>query len=269
MSSSSTAEHRQDPNISERIEDDVPPELIEAESRELEAQDSDTPVRHLRIDWPSSSIKGCFVIGPSVPHVHPPLYDMPNSTDVENNASSAVFQSKSSPINATVIVLHGHGQRTPHTGSAESQPEQSDPMQLLKAVRKNTVFVQARTQHNSACIHVPTYAGRKPLHIKVQAHSGNATVILPHSFNGLISWSVENGSFNMSPGAASHAQRVDNNPSKRHGTMRMIVDPDLPAWMTGNGRRGDVCQISTHTGRVYVCMSGEKRSSGKKGCVIC
>ena len=106
MSSSSTAEHRQDPNVSELIEDDVPPELIEAESRELEAQDSDTPVRHLRIDWPSSSIKGCFVIGPSVPHVHPPLYDMPNSQDVENNASSAVFQSRSSPINATVIVLH-------------------------------------------------------------------------------------------------------------------------------------------------------------------
>lgn len=261
------------------VVDDVPLELNEAESRELQQQDVDTPVRHLRIDWPSSSIKGVYAIGPSVPHAHPPLYDMPAAEDVENNAASAVFRSKSSPINATVIVLHGQGQCTPYTpnsgagangaGSTEAQPSVADPMQLLSAMRKNTVYVSAKTRTNSACVHVPSYVGRKPLHIKVQSHSGNAMVILPHSFNGLISYSVDNGTFGMSRGAASHAQHLDAKQSKRKGTIRMVVDPDLPAWMTGNGRRGDLCEISTRTGRLFVCMSGEKKPSGSKACIIC
>ena len=267
--SMSTDAHRRQGRLSEMVADDVPPELLEAESRELVQQDTDTPVRHLRIDWPSSSIKGVYAIGSSVPHANPPLYDAPDVKDVEGNATSAVFTSRRSPINVTVLVLHGQGQRTPQTPSSEAPPDVGDPMQLLEVERKNTVFVSARTHLNSACVHVPSYAGRKPLHIKVQTHSGNATVILPHSFNGLLTWKVEAGLFHMSPGAASHAMRLGDKEHRHHGMFRMVADPDLPSWMTAQGRRGDVCEIKVHTGRIYVCMSGEKKSSAAKGCVIC
>lgn len=265
----STDAHRRQGRLSEMVADDVPPELLEAESRELVQQDTDTPVRHLRIDWPSSSIKGVYAIGSSVPHANPPLYDAPDAKDVEGNATSAVFTSRRSPINVTVLILHGQGQRTPQTPSSEAPPDVGDPMQLLEVERKNTVFVSARTHLNSACVHVPSYAGRKPLHIKVQTHSGNATVILPHSFNGLLTWKVEAGLFHMSPGAASHAMRLGDKEHRHHGMFRMVADPDLPSWMTAQGRRGDVCEIKVHTGRIYVCMSGEKKSSAAKGCVIC
>lgn len=93
------------------------------------------------------------------------------------------------------------------------------------------------------------------------------TVYLPHSFNGLLSYSVENGNLHLSPEARAHATRIGNEQSKRRGTLKVSVPPELPAWMTGNGKRGDVCELTTNTGRLTVCMAGEK--VGGHGCVVC
>ena len=260
----STDAHRRQGRLSEMVADDVPPELLEAESRELVQQDTDTPVRHLRIDWPSSSIKGVYAIGSSVPHANPPLYDAPDVKDVEGNATSAVFTSRRSPINVTVLVLHGQGQRTPHTPSSEAPPDVGDPMQLLEVERKNTVFVSARTHLNSACVHVPSYAGRKPLHIKVQTHSGNATVILPHSFNGLLTWKVEAGLFHMSPGAASHAMRLDDKEYRHHGAhgTHLCVHERREEVERGEGLRD---LLSTGEERRYFGGRAAQRNLGLEG----
>ncbi|KAL4399646.1 hypothetical protein ACI68E_004029 [Malassezia pachydermatis] len=264
-----STEHRASFQITDIDDDGVPPELEEAESREIAKQESDTPVRHLRIDWPSASIKGRYAIGASVPDMRPPLYDMPSHKDMAENASSAVFLTKSSPINATVHVLHGQGQSATQALKTMPPPEPVNHLQLLKTVRNNTVLIEGRSSRNSVCLHVPAYVGRRPLHIKAHTQTGNVTVILPHSFNGVIQWHVETGTFHMSPNAASHCQRLDSHQSKRHGTAKFVVDPDLPAWMTAHGRRGDICELYANTGRLYVCMSGEKKPSGAQGCVIC
>lgn len=81
----------------------------------------------------------------------------------------------------------------------------------------------------------------------------------------MISWKMDTGTPNLSPGAKKLAQHLDSAANKHSGTIRMVADPDLPGWMTGNGRRGDVCEISTKTGRLVVCISGEKAALG---CVV-
>lgn len=266
MSNLSTSENRRSVMISRTEDDTVPPGLAEAEMRELARQETDPPVRHLRIDWPSSTIKGRFAIGPSVPDMRPPLYDMPSPEDVQQNSSSAVFRSKTSPINVTVQVLHGQGSQTPHDAPATSG---LNPVQVLQTMQQQAVFVSGKSTHNSVCLHIPQYVGRKPLHIRAASTSGHVTVILPHSFNGLIRWNTESGLVSMSPLVHARTQRLDSEPSKKRGTAKMVVDPDLPGWMTGQGRRGDVCELSTHTGRLYVCLSGDKAQLGSKNCVIC
>lgn len=252
--------------LSREYNDDVPPGLAEAEARELRRQETDPPVRHLRIDWPSSTIKGRFAIGPNVPDMQPPLYDMPSSQDAQQNASSAVFLSRTSPINVTVQVLYGQG-----TQSSQGTPDLSgmNPVQALQEMQRQAVFVSGKSTHNSVCLHVPQYVGRRPLHIRASSSSGHVTVVLPHSFNGLIRWNTESGLVSMSPLVHARTQRLDSEPSKKRGTAKMVVDPDLPSWMTGQGRRGDVCELSTNSGRLYVCLSGDKPQLGSKNCVIC
>lgn len=93
------------------------------------------------------------------------------------------------------------------------------------------------------------------------------TVAIPRSFNGMLSWRVETGTFHMSPEVSSHAKRLDAEQNKRHGTIKLVADPDLPAWMTGNGKRGDVLELSTKTGRLVVYMTGEKKMAAH-GCVV-
>lgn len=277
---SSTAEHRRSVIlVNDAPEDDVPPEADEMQERAIMHEDSEQPVRHLFIDWPSASIKGAYTIGASVPDAVPPLFDMPLPEVVQDNAASAVFKTRSSPINVVVNVLHGQGgQHTPFTPHAQSTPVPSDAPSfnvgtLVDTMRKNTVFVSAKSVRNSVTVHVPQYYGRRPLHIRCKSTAGNGTcaantvtIMLPHSFNGLLSWRVETGTFHMSPAVSSHAKRLDSEQNKRHGTMKLVADPDLPAWMTGNGKRGDVCEISTNTGRLTVCMSGEKKDS--HGCIV-
>ncbi|WFD24959.1 hypothetical protein MEQU1_003666 [Malassezia equina] len=266
MSHLSTRENRR--SIMESREDDevVPSDLEDAETRELQRQETDPPVRHLRIDWPSSTIKGRFAIGPSVPDMQPPLYDMPSSQDVELNSSSAVFLSKTSPINVVVQVLHGQGSQTPH-----SAPDTTgmNPVQVLQTMQRQAVYVYGKSSHNSVCLHIPQYVGRKPLHVRASSSSGHVTVVLPHSFNGLLRWNTEVGIVGFSPLVTARTQRLDSEPTKKRGTSKVVVDPDLPGWMTAQGRRGDVCEISTHSGRLYVCFSGENPSLAAKNCIIC
>ncbi|KAI3617123.1 hypothetical protein CBS9595_003032 [Malassezia furfur] len=251
----------------ERPDDEVPPDADDAQVRAYMNEDSEQPVRHLFIDWPSASVKGLYTIGASMPDVSPPLFDLPLPEIVQDNAASAVFKTRSSPINVTVNILHGQGggsitpytpqvgQSTPSGGSAPTLT----PNTLTESMRKNTVFVSAKSVSNSVTVNVPQYVGRRPLHI--------LTVVMPRSFNGMLSWRVETGTFHMSPEVSSHAKRLDAEQNKRHGTMKLVADPDLPAWMTGNGKRGDVLEISTKTGRLVVYMAGEKKMAAH-GCVV-
>ncbi|WFD28915.1 hypothetical protein MNAN1_003931 [Malassezia nana] len=240
MSNLSTRENRRSVMMAQADDAAVPPELEELEARELQQQDADPPVRHLRIDWPSSSIKGRFAIGPSVPDRQTPLYDMPAPNDVSQNSASAVFLTKTSPINVTVHVLHGQGSHTPRDVSPESGA--LNPVQVLQTMQRQAVFVSGKSSRNSVCLHVPYYVGRKPLCIRASSHSGNVTVILPQTFNGLISWNTESGVVSLSPQVTERTQRLDSEPSKKRGTVKMAADPDLPPWMTAQGRRGDACE---------------------------
>lgn len=267
MSNLSTRENRRSVMMAQTDDVAVPPELDELEARELQQQDADPPVRHLRIDWPSSSIKGRFAIGPSVPDRQPPLYDMPAPNDVSQNSASAVFLTKTSPINVTVHVLHGQGSQTPRDMAPESGAP--NPVQVLQTMQRQAVFISGKSSRNSVCLHVPYYVGRKPLCIRASSHSGNVTVILPHTFNGLISWNTETGVVSLSPQVTERTQRLDSEPSKKRGTVKMVADPDLPQWMTAQGRRGDACEVSSHSGRIYVCLSGERNVLGSKNCIIC
>lgn len=268
-SHASTAEHRRSVMIPQiETDDGVPADIDDAPHRSILDEDGDQPVRHLYIDWPGASIKGTYTIGASVPDVSPPLYDLPLREVVQDNAASAVFHSRTSPIQVTVNVMHGHGGHSPYTPQTPYTRDtpQVSPALLSDSMRKNNVFVSAKSVRNSVTVHVPQYVGRRPLHIRCQSTTGNVTVVLPHSFNGMLSWRVETGTFHMSPGVTSHAKRLDAGTNKRQGTAKMVVDPDLPAWMTGNGKRGDVCELSTNTGRLTVVMSGEKKGAG---CVVC
>ncbi|WFD21215.1 hypothetical protein MCAP1_003476 [Malassezia caprae] len=226
MSNLSTSENRRSMMLSRAEDDAVPPEIAEAEASELQRHATDPPVRHLRIDWPSSTIKGRFAIGPSVPDMQPPLYDMPSPQDVQQNASSAVFLSRTSPINVTVQVLHGQGT---HMSQGAPDVSKMNPVQALQAMQRQAVFVSGKSTHNSVCLHIPQYVGRKPLHIRATSSSGHATVVLPHSFNGLIRWNTESGTVSMSPLVHARTQRLDSEPTKKRGTAKMVVDPDLAA----------------------------------------
>ena len=271
----STGENRRSFLVSDmENRDDVPDEITEVESRELVNQEAETPVRHLHIDWSNSSIKGVFAIGAAVPDMRPPLYDMPLPDVVNNNAASAVFRTRTSPINVSVQVLHCRGQ---DASTPDPNPSASA---LSNATRRNTVLINAKSWRNSVCVHVPTYYGRKPLHLVAETHAGNGTlylavaltpvtVVLPRSFNGMLRWRVDAGLFTMSSGLAEHAKRLDAEPFKHHGTHQIYASESLPGWMTGNNRRGDVCEIYTHAGRIFVCQCGENKKVTKENCVIC
>ncbi|WFD45176.1 hypothetical protein MPSI1_003854 [Malassezia psittaci] len=273
---SSTASHRQSVYMkNDMAEDDVPEDVHEAQARALFHEDNEQPVRHLFIDWPASSIKGAFTIGASVPDAVPPLFDMPLAEVTQQNAASAVFKTRSSPINVVVNVVHGQGgQHTPfaaHTPQPATPPvaktDTLNPSTLIDSMRKNAVFISAKSVSNSVTVHVPEYFGRRPLHIRCKSTAGHVTVMLPPSFNGMISWRSETGTIQTSKDVTSHVKRLDADQNKRHGTMKFVADPDLPAWMTGNGRRGDVCELITKTGRISVYMSGEKKKANT-GCVV-
>ncbi|WFC96414.1 hypothetical protein MBRA1_003071 [Malassezia brasiliensis] len=259
--SSNTSQRGSMPMTNERPDDEVPPDADDAQIRTYMNEDSEQPVRHLFIDWPSASVKGLYTIGACMPDVSPPLFDMPLPEVVQDNAASAVFKTRSSPINVTVNILHGQG------GGLVPQSTPQVPNKLAESMRKNTVFVSGKSVSNSVTINVPNYVGRRPLHIRCKSTAGNVTVAIPRSFNGMLSWRVETGTFHMSPEVSSHAKRLDAEQNKRHGTMKLVADPDLPAWMTGNGKRGDVLEISTKTGRLIVYMAGEKKMTAH-GCVV-
>ena len=168
----------------ERPDDEVPPDADDAQVRAYMNEDSEQPVRHLFIDWPSASVKGLYTIGASMPDVSPPLFDLPLPEIVQDNAASAVFKTRSSPINVTVNILHGQGggsitpytpqvgQSTPSGGSAPTLT----PNTLTESMRKNTVFVSAKSVSNSVTVNVPQYVGRRPLHIRCKSTAGNGTL---------------------------------------------------------------------------------------------
>lgn len=177
----STASHRHSLLVAQEMQgDEVPSDVDEVQARILADEDSDVPVRHLFIDWPSASVKGTYTIGAGCPDASPPLYDMPKPEVVHDNAASAVFKTRSSPINVTVHVLHGTGagsqQRTPLV--PPQTPPQADgvhvnPAALSETLQKNTVFVHAKSVRNSVTVRVPQYVGRRPLHIRCKSTAGN------------------------------------------------------------------------------------------------
>ena len=150
--------------------DEVPPDADDAQVRAYMNEDSEQPVRHLFIDWPSASIKGLYTIGASLPDVSPPLFDMPLPEVVQDNAASAMFKTRSSPINVTVNILHGQGGSitpyTPQPGQlstpAGSSAPTLTPNSLAESMRKNTVFVSAKSVSNSVTVNVPQYVKRRP-----------------------------------------------------------------------------------------------------------
>ncbi|WFD32886.1 hypothetical protein MSPP1_003939 [Malassezia sp. CBS 17886] len=241
----------------------VPHEYEEPASGVASPLVGEPPVRHLFIDWPSSSIKGTFAIGAGAPDASPPLYDLPQSDVVARNAASAVFYSRTSPVHVVVQIQHAKATPTP---PPEGPPAPAaSPAASPTSLRQNTVYVSARSVRNSVHVQVPQYVGRLPLHIRCQSTTGNVTVVLPFTFNGMLSWKVDTGTMSMSPGVEERAQRLDARHVKRHGTAKIGAPPELPPWMTANGKRGDLCEISTNTGRLSVCFCGEKAA---QGCVV-
>lgn len=77
----------------------------------------------------------------------------------------------------------------------------------------------------------------------------------------MLSWYVETGNFSMSPGVEARFQRLDSAPVKRHGTAKIVADPDMPPWSTAGGKRGDVCELIANTGRLHLHLEGEKADS--------
>ncbi|PKI82599.1 hypothetical protein MVES1_003854 [Malassezia vespertilionis] len=154
----STAHHKQSFLPDTAASDCMPRDVDARQLRALSEEDAEPAVRHLYIDWPSASIKGTFTIGANVPDMSPPLYDLPKPDVVQQNAASAVFHSRSSPVNVVVNVLHG-------APTLDAPP-------FNDALRKS-VFVKARSVRNSACVHVPIYVGRRPLHIRCSSTTGN------------------------------------------------------------------------------------------------
>lgn len=248
------------------MDDAVPTSVAESELRELKLEEVDTPVRHLRIEWPRTSIKGRFAIGSSVPEKQPPLYDSPDDKDVKMHSASAVFQSKSSPVHVVVYVLQGSGTQTPHGSHGPSAPPPPSAKAAHESLSTSPVLVHARSTHGSVVTHVPQYAGKRPLHVQAHSAMNNVTVILPRSFNGVLSWKTESGSMTLSPEAVTRTSVSAK--LGRSGTIKFAAESDLPSWMTGGGRRGDMCELSTKGGRLYVCMSGERSRENGAGCVI-
>ena len=278
----STASHRRS-IVGESAESGRPTlheydEMDQATLKEHPAEDE--PVRHLCIDWPSSSIKGNYTIGATARDMLPPLYDMPARDVTEENATSAVFRSRLSVIHVTVNVLHGlatdsaPSQATPPGGTPQSShsqlstPQSETPpstgsprgkpgLSLGSLRNTNTVFISAKSSRNSVSVCVPRYVGRRPLHIKARSSTGNVCVMLPETFNGMVSWFVEAGTFSMSPGIEERFHRLDSAPGRRHGTAKIVPAASETGWTTANGKRGDVCEISTSTGRLYLCTAVE------------
>ncbi|WFD34308.1 hypothetical protein MCUN1_001147, partial [Malassezia cuniculi] len=177
------------------------------------------PMRHLRIDWPHSSIKGTFVIGARAPDLSPPAFDLPRDEITGPNSTSAEFSTRTCTINTTVVVL---------SGTDDAAPKSAAPLSL----RTNPAHVNCHTSSGNIVIAIPHYVGKEPLHIRCETGSGNVCVGIPPSFNGLLSWNTEGGSFEVSPGLRERYMRLDSEPRKRHGTAKISADPSAPAWAT-------------------------------------
>ena len=177
MASQSTASHRRTivgiESLTQR-----PPQRSVDEQDELALERlpcDDRPVRHLAIKWPNASIRGTFAIGAAAPEATPPLYDMPKREIVQENAASAVFSTKTSPINVTVNVLNG-GIAEADTSPSPSQPTTpGGGLSLGPLNSKKTIFICAKTFRNSVYVRVPHYVGKYPLHIRCKATTGTGT----------------------------------------------------------------------------------------------
>lgn len=116
--------------------------------------------RHIRIEQPSQSIKGVFCISPVVDDLHPPIYDKPCETQLNNCSSSAWFEGRSGPVNVTVVV-QGDGDEETHAKVKEAA--QNEDLQQLTAesekVRGQRKMGGAAEKRKPVGIHAKSYMG--------------------------------------------------------------------------------------------------------------
>lgn len=216
--------------------------------------------RHIHIDWPNSSIKKTITIGASAPNASPPVYDRPEAEDEANFAASCVLSTKSSPINATVVILKE--KKAPESASTPPVPS-STTSHLNKALTEKPILITAHTRSvGSITLTVPEYIGARPLHIWAKSASGNITIFLPTSFSGLLNWSSDTGTLKLSSTVQQRFQSLDSEPHKHKGLARIIPS-------TASGMRGDVLNLTSNHGTITIKEYGEASSkSDSKSCII-
>ncbi|KAJ9480218.1 putative fungal zinc cluster transcription factor [Pseudozyma hubeiensis] len=213
------------------------------------------PHRHLHIDWPNATIKKTLAIGASAPDTKPPVYDRPLLSDEENNASSCVLVTKSSPINATVYVLKESA--PPSSETSSSTPKKADKPILISAKTGSV---------GSISLTIPSYIGSRPLNIRAKSVNGNIVIYLPESFSGLLNWTSETGTLKLSPAVQQRFKCLDSPPHKHKGTAKIVPS-------TASGLRGDVCTITNRHGSIYIREAQEEGRGAADGekdksCVI-
>ncbi|PWN46170.1 hypothetical protein IE81DRAFT_344225 [Ceraceosorus guamensis] len=166
--------------------------------------------RHIRIEQPSQSIKGIYCISPLVADLHPPIYDRPCDTQLENCSSSAWFEGRGSPVNVTVVV-QGDGDEEAHAKvkeAAQNENLEQLTLQSEKVVgqrkvggateKRRPVGIHAKSYMGSVRVAIPQYTLSTPLTIRLKSKSGDVHLFLPPSFSGMLSWSTETGKLKLS-----------------------------------------------------------------------
>ncbi|SNX85561.1 uncharacterized protein MEPE_04270 [Melanopsichium pennsylvanicum] len=210
--------------------------------------------RHIHIDWPNASIKKTIAIGASAPEAQPPVYDRPRAEDEANNASSCVFVTKSSPINATVHIAKEK--------KAEIRTSSDTTASGGKKPAEKPILISAKTGSvGSISLTVPQYIGARPLNIRAKSSNGNITIFLPPSFSGLLNWASETGTLKVSPAMQQRFKLLDMQPHKHRGTAKIVPS-------AASGLRGDVCTVANSHGSIIIKEVGEDASDGGKQCVV-